>query len=132
MRALEARVAVTGDVPQLMDAVPPLANVSRYGDVRQTDVLQVLHVIDGLVARIAIGLRVAVSLWTTKPPRQMAARINALHSAIKLTDREENLEKWLNALSQIADGGGIHDRLSGSHHASFSMKSMMCRRPRQG
>jgi len=113
MRALEARVAVTGDVPQLMDAVPPLANVSRYGDVRQTDVLQVLHVIDGLVARIAIGLRVACQSLDDEAAEQMAARINALHSAIKLIDREENLEKWLNALSQIADGGGIHDRLSG-------------------
>src|SRR5262249_42688752 len=40
MRELENRAALTGDVPQLIAAVPPLAKVSRYGDVRQTDATQ--------------------------------------------------------------------------------------------
>jgi hypothetical protein len=37
MRELENRAALTGDIPQLMTAIPPLAQVSRYSDVRKTD-----------------------------------------------------------------------------------------------
>ncbi|MFZ5542589.1 MAG: DUF5682 family protein [Pseudomonadota bacterium] len=36
-QALENRAATTGDAAQLLAALPPLANVFRYGSVRQTD-----------------------------------------------------------------------------------------------
>src|SRR5262249_49373299 len=59
MVRLESLAAVTSDVPHLMDAMPPLANVLRYGNVRQMDVGMVGHVVDGLIARICIGLPAA-------------------------------------------------------------------------
>ena len=48
------RAALTGDALQLLGALPPLANVFRYGNVRQTDAALVAHVLDGLIARTAI------------------------------------------------------------------------------
>lgn len=113
MRELENRAALTGDVPQLMAAVPPLARVSRYGDVRQTDAAQVLHVIDGLVVRACIGLAAACQSLDDEAAADMVERMGALHSAIKLIDKPENLEAWLPALARVADAGGIHDRVRG-------------------
>lgn len=53
---LAERAATTGDVAQLLQALPPLANVYRYGSVRQTDTALLATVIDSLVLRAAIGL----------------------------------------------------------------------------
>jgi len=48
--------AVTSDTNHLMDALPPLAKVLRYGNVRQTDSDMVAHLVRALLARICIGL----------------------------------------------------------------------------
>lgn len=113
MRELENRAALTGDIPQLMAAIPPLAQVSRYGDVRQTDAAQVLHVLDGLVVRVCIGLVMACQALDDDAAADMAKRIRSLHPAIKLADRPDHLDVWLNALRQAADAGGVHDQVRG-------------------
>ncbi|HEY3111474.1 MAG TPA: DUF5682 family protein, partial [Chloroflexota bacterium] len=56
MAHLEARAALASDVGHLIDAIPPLVGVLRYGCVRRTDAGMVRHVLDGLVARVVIGL----------------------------------------------------------------------------
>src|SRR5205085_9718142 len=56
VRRLQERAAIAGDVPQLMGAVPTLAQILRYGNVRQTDAQVVASVFDGIVTRACIGL----------------------------------------------------------------------------
>jgi hypothetical protein len=48
--------AVSADVGHLMAALPPLARVLRYGNVRKTDAALVEPVVAGLLARISAGL----------------------------------------------------------------------------
>ena len=43
-RMLEEKAATANDVGQLLEAIPPLAAIARYGNVRQTDA--------GMVARV--------------------------------------------------------------------------------
>ncbi|MDS4058775.1 MAG: DUF5682 family protein, partial [Candidatus Contendobacter sp.] len=113
MRELENRAALTGDVPQLIAAIPPLAQVSRYGDVRQTDAAQVLHVLDGLVIRVCIGFAAACQSLDAEAAAEMAGRVRRLHTAVKLVDRQEHLDAWLNTLRQAADAAGVPERVSG-------------------
>lgn len=113
MRELENRAALTGDIPQLMAAIPPLAQVSRYSDVRKTDAAQVLHVLDSLVIRVCIGLAMACQALDDDAAETMAAQIRALHNAIKLADRPDHHEAWRNTLRQVADASGVHDRVRG-------------------
>src|SRR5262249_9513050 len=113
MRELQNRAALTGDVSQLMAAVPPLAQVSRYGDVRQTDASQVLQVIDGLVVRACIGLHPACRSLDDDAAAGMMRNMGALHSALKLIDKRETLEAWLTALQRLTDTNGVHDLLQG-------------------
>ncbi len=113
MRALENRAALTGDIPQLMTAIPPLAQVSRYGDVRQTAVAQVLHVLDGLIVRVCIGLGVACRALDDEAAASMAGRISRLHAAIKLVERPDHRDAWLRALQQIADADSVHHQVQG-------------------
>jgi hypothetical protein len=113
MRELENRAALTGDIPQLMTAIPPLAQVSRYSDVRKTDAAQVLHVLDGLIVRVCIGLVMACQALDDDAATGMAGRIRSLHTAIKLVDQPDHREAWLNTLRQTADASGSHDRVRG-------------------
>ena len=112
MRELENRAALTGDVPQLMAAIPPLARVSRYGDVRRTDAVQVLHVLDGLAIRVCIGLAAAGQALDDEAAA-MAGPIGALHAALKLVDRPERLADWTTVLGRLADADGVHARVRG-------------------
>ncbi|MGH9902435.1 MAG: DUF5682 family protein, partial [Pyrinomonadaceae bacterium] len=49
MGRVEEVAALSSDIPHAMDALPSLANVLRYGNVRQTDTRMVKQVVDGLV-----------------------------------------------------------------------------------
>lgn len=113
MRELENRAALTGDIPQLMAAIPPLARVSRYGDVRQTDAAQVLHVLDGLAIRVCIGLVAACQALDDEAAAAMAGHLGALHAALKLLDRRGRLDDWSSVLGQLADADGVHARVRG-------------------
>lgn len=113
MRELENRAALTGDISQLMAAIPPLARVSRYGDVRRTDAAQVLHVLDGLAIRVCIGLAAACQALDDEAAAAMASHIGALHTALKLLDRRERLDDWSTVLGNLADADGVHARVRG-------------------
>ena len=56
LRALADRAALDRDTADLMAAVPPLAGILRYGDVRGSDTTAVAGVLRGIVLRSAVGL----------------------------------------------------------------------------
>lgn len=62
-RMLEEKAATANDVGQLLEAIPPLAAIARYGNVRQTDAGMVARVLGRLdppcIHRIAGGLHLA-------------------------------------------------------------------------
>ena len=63
VRVLGVLAARDPDVGELMDALGPLADAQRYGDVRRTDVAALRVVFDELVVRVIAGLaRAAESL----------------------------------------------------------------------
>src|SRR5581483_7298582 len=48
LQEIQKRAAISADVRHMMAAMPPLARVARYGDVRQTKAERILPVLDGL------------------------------------------------------------------------------------
>lgn len=111
--ALEDRAAVSSDVQQLLAAIPPLANVARYGNVRQTDVSMVERVLDSLVPRAAIGLSGACATLDDDAAQTMRASIVATHQAIRLLSRDALQEEWQQALRRIACLGSCHGLVCG-------------------
>ena len=108
--ALENRAAVSGDTPQLLEAIPPLANIVRYGNVRQTDTGQVRQVLDSLIVRAAIGLSGACASLDDEAAAAMLPRIASAHRAIRLVAGEALQEDWLAALGRL---GGCHGLVAG-------------------
>ncbi|MDR2297068.1 MAG: DUF5682 family protein [Comamonas sp.] len=114
---LAERAATTGDVAQLLQALPPLANVYRYGSVRQTDTALLATVIDSLVLRAAIGLPVACMAMDEDAAAAMKQKLLAAHDALRLrgTDGEaqEAVDAWRAALRSLAMGDAAAALLRG-------------------
>ena len=83
MRRLESEAALTTDVTHLMGALPPLANVLRYGDVRNTDTTMIGHAVRGIVATL---------LWW-KAEEACRTVCRRIHQILK-ADRRFTRVKW--------------------------------------
>ena len=114
---LAERAATTGDVAQLLQALPPLANVYRYGSVRQTDTALLATVIDSLVLRAAIGLPVACMAMDEDAAAAMKLKVLAAHDALRLRSGEgeaqEAVNAWRAALRSLAVGDAAAALLRG-------------------
>jgi Family of unknown function (DUF5682) len=113
MAAFQRRAAVAADAAQLMDALPPLARVLRYGNVRETDVSQVADIVDGLVARIVVGLPLAASALDDDAAAGLAGRIDRADAAVGLLERDELRAGWRGALAGLAGRTDVHGRVTG-------------------
>ncbi len=112
-QALENLAAIASDVQQLMAAVPPLVNVARYGNVRQTDAGMVEHLLDRLVPRAAIGLPGACAALDDAAAETMREHLVATHQALRLLDRQNLLEEWQQALHRLTQLGSCHGLICG-------------------
>jgi hypothetical protein len=113
MSRLQNAAALTSDVSHLMNALPPLANVMRYGNVRQTDTEMISHVVDGLVARICIGLPGACASLDDDAASAMYDNVMKVNNAVALLQNQEYITSWRQVLSQIADNSNVHGLISG-------------------
>lgn len=112
-QALQDRAATSGDVPQLLAALPALANVFRYGNVRQTDAALVAQVLDGLVLRASLGLVLAVQQLDDDAAGTLREHLLAAHAAVRLREAPGPLEAWRHALQLLADSASAHPLLQG-------------------
>ncbi|HEV8697034.1 MAG TPA: DUF5682 family protein [Candidatus Limnocylindrales bacterium] len=105
--------AVGADVPALMDALPPLARVLRYGNVRGTDATAVSTVVDGLVARVCIGLSSAAASLDDDAAAVFARQVDGVHGAIALLDDADDRAAWRESLLRLIDLDGLHGLVAG-------------------
>ena len=105
--------AVAADVPALMDALPPLARVVRYGNVRGTNAEAVRTVVDGLVARICVGVRSACASLDDDAAREMLPRIDATDSSVTLLDDASHRQAWQSAVRGLTEQSGLHGLIAG-------------------
>lgn len=96
---LEARVAVDADPLVLLDALPALANVYRYGNVRRTDGEQVAHLFDSMLLRACIGLQLALCDLDGDAAETARETLLAAGRAIALRGGDEQTQAWHRALS---------------------------------
>jgi hypothetical protein len=113
MTRLEQVAALSNDIPHAMEALPALAGVLRYGNVRQTDATMVQQVVDGLVTRIVIGLPNACSALNDDAAEDMYQRLVQVHAALLTLQNTDLLSAWNNVLVQLLDQAGLHGLIAG-------------------
>jgi hypothetical protein len=105
--------AVAPDVAHLMEAIPPLARVSRYGDVRQTDRGAVQHAVNELVARVCAGLPVACGSLSDEAAQAMLQQIGGVHQALTILEADDLRKQWFETLRRVADLPNLHGLVAG-------------------
>ncbi|HEX5000387.1 MAG TPA: DUF5682 family protein [Terriglobia bacterium] len=105
--------AVASDVGHLMAALPALAGILRYGNVRQNDTMMVTTVVEGLIARIVIGLPGACGSLNDEAADEMFRRILECHGAISLLQDAAHTSAWNSALRRLADSPQLHGLIAG-------------------
>ena len=113
MARLQAAAALSSDTGLLMEALPPLANVLRYGSVRRTDASAVARVLGGLVARVCVGLPGACASLDDDAAEAMYARMLAVHRALALLADADHQALWRGALGRVAGLRGCHGLVAG-------------------
>ncbi len=105
--------AISADIIDLMAAVTPLVDVSRYGNVRKTDFQAVSLLVKGLIERICIGLPTAVYGLDEETAQKMFLRMRDVNETVRLLAEAELSEKWFATLRFILDKSGTPPLLSG-------------------
>ncbi len=113
MARLEAAAAQDADINHLMQAIPPLARVQRYGSVRQLDTKMLEHVVSGLVLRVCIGLPNATASLSDEAALDLYPHFLELHSAIQTLEQPSLLEAWRDVLQVLAKQLGLHGLIAG-------------------
>jgi hypothetical protein len=112
---VQNRAALDTDIADLATALPPLAGILRYGDVRGTRADGLHTAVRGIAVRIAIGLPKACVNVDDDAARTLAPSLGKVHAAIQTLDEAEIREPWIQALRKVADlgGAGAHGLLAG-------------------
>lgn len=113
LSSVQSKAAVSTDMRHLMDALPPLARVARYGNVRQTSVARVLPVFDALFERIVIGLPGACASLDDDAALAMVGSIDNVQSSVSLLNRDNQREEWQGVLRYLVNRDGVHGLVRG-------------------
>lgn len=107
------RGALAADVHSLMAAMPPLARVARYGDVRGTDAAAVEPVITSLFERILVSLPAACASLDSDAAARVRELCGGVQQSLDLLNRHDLLAEWRTALSALTDAAAVHPMLRG-------------------
>ncbi|SMC27852.1 hypothetical protein SAMN02745857_02995 [Andreprevotia lacus DSM 23236] len=104
---VQNQAAVAADLGHLMDALPPLVRVARYGDVRGTQSGSVQPIIESLVERITVGLGGAASHIDETAAEVLLKRIDTVQVALDTLELPALRDDWFATLQRISTQDGI-------------------------
>ncbi|MGN6370535.1 MAG: DUF5682 family protein [Phycisphaerae bacterium] len=123
MHRVENLAAVTADLKQMMAALPALANVLRYGNVRNTDTSLIAHVVNSLATRITIGLPTACTSLNDEAAQEMDSLLATTHAALQILNAPDPntqdpspntlFPDWLRTLETLSNQSTLHGLLAG-------------------
>ncbi len=106
--------ALTTDIFNLMDALPSLVNIVRYGSARSFNIQAIQTVIKNIVPRICIGLSSSCINLDEEASQEAFQKIIAINRALHTLNESKYIQAWYLSLAQIMNHtkGGILSGLS--------------------
>ncbi|RAJ06628.1 hypothetical protein LX64_01755 [Chitinophaga skermanii] len=102
MQQLNNLAAASGDVMQLMETIPTLVSISRYGNVRKTDAAMVSSLLQGMMTRICISLPQACTALNEEAANAMIDLFFGMNDAANTLQQADILAAWQATLQQVA------------------------------
>ena len=110
---LDRLSAASADIVEMMEAIPDLVNIVRYGDVRRLDFSKVGNMLKAMAARIlAGGLLVCINI-DEEAASKLLEHISAANYAVSTLNDEELNGMWYEFVQQIRNSSGAHPLISG-------------------
>ena len=94
--------AASNDVIQLVQVLPGLVGIIRYGNVRKTDAEMVRQVAESMITRVSIGLPAACCGIDEAVATKLTDDCNSINHSIQLLQDKDYLAQWHQCLLQIA------------------------------
>jgi hypothetical protein len=94
--------ALTQDINHLMNALPALVHINRYGDVRNTEIGMVNELMHEMIPRICISLSASCASLDESAERMMYDQILISNKALTLLNDQDHLDFWMQTLLLIA------------------------------
>lgn len=105
--------AASGDVIQLMEVVPGLVQVTRYGSVRKTDADLVLGIVNSMLTRICVSLPTACTAVSDEAAQKLLGLFFKLNDAVNVLQQTEVTALWQQTLRSIAASDNASPMIAG-------------------
>lgn len=110
---LDRLSAASTDIIEMMEAVPDLVNIVRYGNVRNLDFSKVGDMLQAMIARIlAGGVLVCINIDEEAATDIFNKLVSTDYAVSTLNDPELN-RMWLEFIRQVRTSVNVHPLLSG-------------------
>lgn len=113
VQQLNNLAAASGDVIQLMEALPPLVSISRYGNVRKTDATLVNYILEGMITRICVSLPNAVTGIDETASQHLLDLFSSLNESVSTLQNPGLLLQWKQVLETVSANPGSSPVLAG-------------------
>ena len=113
LEKIEDQSAVTSDVLHLLQAIPPLARIMRYGNVRETDQTLIRQIVHSLLTRVCIGLPTTCMSVDDKAAQELYNSIADVQPIISHLDAIDLIQLWRETLQKLADNNQVNGLIAG-------------------
>jgi hypothetical protein len=110
---LQQQSAAATDIASLAGAVPPLADILRYGTARAMPVQALRLLVTSLTEAVCAGLVYACRNLQAEPAQDLRTKLGKLDVAMTLVDDAGLSDGWRRALRLVADDAPSHPLLRG-------------------
>lgn len=105
--------SISADVVDLMQAIPQLVNVQRYGDVRNSDLSLLTEIVERLLIKVFINLPAACYGLNEEKSNELFQLISELQTVLKIYDDSVLLAQWQDTLQLMSTKENIHHIIQG-------------------
>lgn len=113
LERVHAQAAAATDAHHLLNALPPLARIARYSNVRGARAGEVRPVYDALFERALIALPNACLALDDDAATTMVESIGAAHDSVALLDDAGQRAEWVTTLRALTTRDGVHPLVRG-------------------
>ncbi|MFT3705468.1 MAG: DUF5682 family protein [Agriterribacter sp.] len=105
--------AASADVIQLMEVIPNLVSVSRYGNVRKTDATLIAGILDSMMARICVSLPAACVGIDEEAAQHLLELMFKMNDAANVLQQQNNTALWQETLLIITRNKNVAPAVAG-------------------
>lgn len=125
LNKLQDLSTITKDPLQLMDALPPLVNIIRYGNTRKTDTKAVEQVVEQLIPRVTLGLPYVCQGVDEEVSEQIFIKIQNINRIIGILNHPSFSQQWYSCLQTITTTSNIDKLMTGGSIRILFDREMM-------